>query len=243
MFEVVWKMKLSCLRNIRACLVTAAMVCAATTATAVTINFDVDRDWTQDTNTYTSTDGSVSVDVDGIRIGTDGQIQDTNQFWTASFASPTGNGGLGVYHCSIRNFCIDNPQIDGRGPDEFALIDFGDLVVQITSATFAAWDWNDTFAYGVYTSTDWGTSAATYVEDVAAGVTNNPYTHLYNAGDVIGSIIGFGADSGQDNILLQSITFDIIAAVPLPAGGLLILTALGGLVIMRRRKEGAAVAA
>lgn len=242
MFEVVWKMKLNWLSSIRACLVTAVMTCAATTATAVTINFDVDRRWTQDTNTYTSTDSTVSVEVDGIRVGDDGRIQDTDRFWTASFESPTGNGGLGVYHCSFRNLCIDNPLIDGQGPDEFALIDFGDLEVQVTSATFAAWDSNDTFAYGIYTSTAQGTSAVTYVENVAEGVTN-PYTHLFGAGEVIGSIIGFGADSGHDNILLQSITFDIIAAVPLPAGGLLILTALGGLVIMRRRKEGAAVAA
>lgn len=242
MIEVVWKMKFNWLSSIRACLVTAAMTCAATTATAVTINFDVDRRLTQDTNTYTSTNGTVSVDVDGIRVGTSGTIQDSQEFWTGSFESTTGNGGLGVYHCSLRNLCIDNPLIDGQGPDEFALIDFGDLVVQIASVTFAAWDWDDTFAYGIYTSTARGTSPITYIENVNEGVTN-PYTHLFGAGEVIGSIIGFGADNGADNFLLQSITFDVIAAVPLPAGGLLILTALGGLILMRRRKEGAAVAA
>ncbi len=42
----------------------------------------------------------------------------------------------------------------------------------------------------------------------------------------------------------QPVKFDFdVSAVPLPAGGLLLLTALGGLGVVRRRKTGAAVAA
>ncbi|WP_299648947.1 VPLPA-CTERM sorting domain-containing protein [uncultured Tateyamaria sp.] len=214
----------------------AAFVAVGSVASATTIDFDVDRGYTNGTNEYTSTDGTVSVGVDGVHVSSDGTIRNTRNFWTSSWDGPGENGGLGVYDCRWSNLCIDNSQIDGRGPDEFALLDFGDLVVEITSVTFSYWDANDTFAYGVYTDTDIPATALIYEQDLDDG-NANPYTYSFGAGEVVGSIIGFGADSWRDNFRLQSVSFDVVSAVPLPAGGLLILTGLGGLAMMRRRRK------
>ena len=166
-----------------------------------------------------------------------GTIVNTVNFWTASWSG--ANGGLGVYDCRFSNLCLDNPQIDGFGPDEFAIIDFGDLSVEITSITFADWDYNDTFAFGVYEDTEIPASA--WIREAnLEGSPSRISTYNFDSGQLVGSIIGFGADSWHDNFRLQSITFDVVSAVPLPAGGLLVLTSLGGLAFMRRRRKSAA---
>lgn len=238
-------MGISWLNNLRTAAVAAALVCAASVASATTINFNVDQRFTRGVNTYDSTDGSVTVDVDGVRVVSDGTLNRTHQLWTGSWDNGGVNDGLSVYTCTWRNLCIDDPSIDGAGFNEMALLNFGDLIVQITSVTFSLWDSNDSFSVGVYDSTDLGTTPTDYETGLGAGttVTDGLYTHVFGPGDLVGSIIGFGTESNTSNILLNSITFDIIAAVPLPAGGLLILTALGGLVLLRRRQQTVPVAA
>ncbi|WP_299552938.1 VPLPA-CTERM sorting domain-containing protein [uncultured Tateyamaria sp.] len=237
LYEVVRKMSLNLFNSIKAGAVAVAITCVGSAASAVTINFDVDRSYTSLTNTYTSTDDSVSVEVDGVRVNGGGTLgSNTNNFWTASWSDNGSGGGLGVYTCSWSNLCVDNGQIDGGGPNEMAMIDFGDLIVEITSITFSFWDSNDTFAYGVYDDAGPGATPVVY-DDNVGGSASNPYTFGFGSGDLQGSIIGFGVDNWRDNFLLQSISFDVIAAVPLPAGGLLILTGLGGLALMRRRRS------
>ncbi|WP_147114363.1 VPLPA-CTERM sorting domain-containing protein [Tateyamaria sp. syn59] len=221
----------------------AALTAAASVASATTINFDSYENYTRGSNYYTSTDGQVSVGVDGVHVSSDGTIVNSRNFWTASWEGPNNSGGLGVYDCRLANLCIDNTKIDGSGPDEFALMDFGNLIVEITSVTFSYWDSTDTFAFGVYEDTSLPAQALIYEEDLGEG-DENPYTFNFAPGTIVGSIIGFGADSWRDSFRLNSITFDIVGAVPLPAGGLLLLTGLGGLAVMRRRKKaGAPVAA
>lgn len=232
-------MKFDLYNSMRAGVLAAAVACVGSIAGATTIDFDVDQYYTNGTNTYTSTDGLVDVAVDGVRVHRDGSIVNTRNFWTASWDGPGDNGGLGIYDCRLSNLCLDNSLIDGAGPDEFALLDFGDLVVEITSVTFSYWDINDTFAYGVYDDTSVGTTPSVYDDDLGGGA-NNPYTFAFTGGELVGSIIGFGVDSWHDDFRLQSITFDVVSAVPLPAGGLLILTGLGGLALVRRRRKVAA---
>ncbi|WP_299750953.1 VPLPA-CTERM sorting domain-containing protein [uncultured Tateyamaria sp.] len=221
--------------RLSACVFSVALAFVGSIASATTINFDVNEYYTSGTNTYTSTDGSVDVAVDGVRVNRFGTITNTENYWTSSWDGPGDNGGLGVYDCRWANSCLDNSQIDGAGPDEFALLDFGDLIVQITSITFSFWDNDDTFAYGVYENTAVPSTPVVY-EDNLGGGANNPYTFAFGEGELVGSIIGFGVDSWNDNFRLQNITFDLVSAVPLPAGGLLILTGLGGLALMRRRR-------
>jgi hypothetical protein len=208
----------------------------ATSVGATTINFNVDRSYTNGFNSYTSTDGSVAVGVDGVRVDNSGTIISTSEFWTASWDGASGRSGLGVYDCSWRSQCLDNHLIDGRGPDEFALIDFGDLTVEVTSVVFSYWDRRDTFAFGTYDSTALPATALIYEENLDDG-NSNPYTHYFGSGEVIGSIIGFGADSWRDDFKLQSISFNVLSAVPVPAGAVLLLTGLCGLGFMRRRRQ------
>lgn len=222
--------------TVKAGVVATAMAFGASAAGAVTINFDVDRPYTSGTNTYTSTDGSVDVVVDGVRINRDGAVTNSYHFWTGGWDAPGVNGGLGVYECRLQNLCIDTRQIDGAGPDEFALLNFGDLVVEITSVTFSFWDRNDTFAYGVYEDTSLPAEPVVFERGLGSDNYSNPYTYNFNDGELVGSIIGFGADSWTDDFRLQSISFDLVTAVSLPAGGLLMLTGLGGLALMRRRR-------
>ena len=49
--------------------------------------------------------------------------------------------------------------------------------------------------------------------------------------------VGFFSDYGQQGSVQPAFEFSNVAAVPLPAGGVLLLTALGGLAIARRRKS------
>lgn len=215
---------------------------SASAASALTIDFNVNRGWTTDTNTYTSNDGSVTVSVNGARINSSGTIRNTSDFFTASWSG--SHGGIGVYDCrntTRSGYCsYDEHTIDGDGPDEFALVDFGGLNVKVTSATFSYWDRHDTFAVGTYDSTSTPTSANTYSEHLGGGNYGSHYTHHFGDHEVTGAVIGFGADSWTDDFKLKSIEFEVISAVPLPAGAVLLLTGLGGIGLMRRRKTKAA---
>ncbi|APX14332.1 VPLPA-CTERM sorting domain-containing protein [Tateyamaria omphalii] len=228
--------------SFRSASVAAVLTATAGVAGATTINFDTYESYNRGSNSYTSTDGQVSVGVDGVQVSSDGTIVNTRNFWTASWEGPDNSGGLGVYDCRLANLCLDNTKIDGSGPDEFALIDFGNLIVEITSVTFSYWDSTDTFAFGVYEDTNLPAGALIYEQDLSDG-NENPYTFNFAPGQIVGSIIGFGADSWRDSFRLNSISFDIVSAVPLPAGGLLLLTGLGGLAVMRRRKKAGPVVA
>lgn len=223
--------------SLRAAFAAVCLSLGASVANAAVINFNVDRSWANGTNTYASTDGSVSVNVDGVRVNHSGTILDTENFYTASWSGR--NGGVGVYDCSRagrRSCAPDNPMIDGQGPDEFAVLDFGDLTVEVASVTFSYWDRRDTFAFGIYEDTTLPATAQIYQQDIDEG-DSNPYTHMFSTGQVVGSIIGFGVDSWHDDFRLQSISFNVVSAVPLPAGLALMLTGLGGLGLMRRRRR------
>ncbi len=224
--------------KMRTGLFAVAMASIGSIASALTIDFDVNRGYTNGSNSYTSTDGSVTVGVDGVRVNSSGTITNTSNFWTASWDGSNAYAGLGVYDCRWQNRCRDTHLIDGQGPDEFALIDFGDLVVEVTSVTFTYWDNRDTFAFGTYDSTVLPATAQIYEQNLDDG-NSNPYTHFFDNAQVVGSLIGFGADSWRDDFKLQSITFDVISAVPVPAGGALMLTGLAGLGLMRRRRKAA----
>lgn len=75
--------------------------------------------------------------------------------------------------------------------------------------------------------------------DGITAATNDDFTTQIGAGETVALVLNFDNPTGNPN---GRFTFDI-AAVPLPAGILLMLTALGGLVVARSRNSKAATAA
>lgn len=134
--------------------------------------------------------------------------------------------GLQIYTCTGTYSCgYDNHQIDGRGPDEYVHMDFGQDVL-LTSLTFTFADKNDDFnlwADGVWVFDDESIDSgymATYTFDSA----------------VSGSSFYVGADYWDDEFKIWGVTADSISAVPVPAAIWLMASGLAGLGFVRRKK-------
>ncbi|MFL4471472.1 VPLPA-CTERM sorting domain-containing protein [Tateyamaria armeniaca] len=145
----------------------------------------------------------------------------------------------------------ENHQVDGGGPDEIIIFDFGQTVT-LESVTFSYVSAADDFELGAYAST-LSTSPTTYFSDLAIlplSTTDGTYDNeggdlgqsaLTTPQKLTASVFGIGADHRGDSFKINSITVSFdngedTSPVPLPATGLLLIGALGGLTAMRRRK-------
>lgn len=111
-------------------------------------------------------------------------------------------------------------QVDGFFGNDLITFTF-DSVVDFGSIFFTDVDGNDDF--------DLFVDGALVSEDVNIA-SSNPFF-----GTLSGTSFSFGADGSFDNFRVGGISVNI-AAVPLPATGLLLLAGLGGLGFARRRK-------
>lgn len=180
---------------------------------------------------------------DGLTITASGmRANESGEFRRDALVGRYG-GGLGV--CSGRSTDSgsgcgrDYYQVDGNGANEMALLDFGSAVVRITEIVFTALVYNDDFDFALYGGSTADTLA--FFDDARPNADTRGYVRSYRfTTDYIGSLFGIGADHWSDEFLIRSVSYENLSPVPLPAGGLLLLTALAGLGVARRRKAVAA---
>lgn len=207
-------------------------------ASAATIDFNVDNGWTNGTHTFTN--GTSSVAVEAFLY-----TRDTlpSLYGNPYLASWSGSGGLGICSGALDGNapggCADDAyQVDGTDANEVAVLNFGSLLVKLTSITFSNVDRDD--RYDVFAFAN-GTGAAATESDLTKLLPNN--CAICTVSDFVigqGSIFGIGADSANSEFKITSISFDIIpSAVPLPAAGWLLFAGIGGLAAVRNRKRAA----
>ena len=126
--------------------------------------------------------------------------------------------GLGV-----SSWIFDNPQIDGLGPDDLALLTFsGDMILK--SAMFSLVGPDDDFRLMV--DGDWVLDAdiphTGYVD----------FTKYLSLSDLTGSSFGFTVTGWNDDYMLAAIE---VTQIPLPPAIILLSTGLMGLIGIRRR--------
>lgn len=169
--------------------------------------------------------GSVTSVTDQGGNSVDGWALSGNSFDNDARVDPDSNG-LGV----INNFSAgtdNDDDVDGSGWDDFLILSFSQKV-QVTSATFGAFGFNDDYRlfYDLNGNGSLGNGDfLTFTKD------DNPLT---NFPVVVGDLIGFAATGSNDEWKLKKIS---VAAVPLPAAGWMLLAGIGGLAAMRRRKK------
>ncbi|MDZ4135000.1 MAG: VPLPA-CTERM sorting domain-containing protein [Paracoccaceae bacterium] len=216
----------------------AAIAFCESTASAATIDFDVNKDWTNGAHTYTNGVDSVSVEA---FLYT--KIDLPTLFGNPYLASWSGDAGLGICSGSLSSSeatgcALDDHQVDGADKNEVAVLNFGSLIVKLTSIVFSNVERDDRYDLFAFAN---GIGAAATESNLTKLLPNN--CSICSVSDFFlaqGSIFGIGADSANSEFKIKSISFEVIPAqVPLPAAGWMLIAGLGGLAAVRNRAKAA----
>lgn len=162
---------------------------------------------------------SYSFAEDGIGVTATGERRDNCFFIFCGFQAEDlsqATDGLGV-----TGGLLDSAELDGQ-VDERITFTFNQAV-RLISVSFNAIDGNDPYNVLV----DFGSGLVS----VATNAMTNPFVFAANT---VGSSLRIAVDGNASAFRVTAIE---VAAVPLPAGGLLLVGALGGLAVLRRRRR------
>lgn len=187
----------------------ATLAIAAGSASAATFNFGGSSGATS----------SKSFTVDGITA-----VATAFREGPLGFLQFVGNVTQNASGLGVSSFPDTSGDIDGFILKDTLVLTF-DQLVSFSLATFGAVDRQDD--WDIYVDNGSGN----WVQ-VANDITDNPFN--FNGGTV--KRIAFGADGGDDDFRLSSVQ---VSAVPLPAGGWLLIAGIGGLVALRRKRKAA----
>lgn len=218
--------------------VMAASVFCGSGASAAYIDFSTSNGWTNGALAFDN--GSESVSVRGVTVSA-GAISSNVSVANIphkGLAVCSGAAQLGGWQ--LGGCTGDAAYLDGLGANEFVLLDFGPLTVNLQAIHFSNVDDDDRFS--VLSFGNGANSPATEMSldrNLADGVA---YAWSSNYSVSPSSIFAIGALGDNDDFNVKRIMFEVVASapvapVPLPAGGLLLVGALGGLGLMRRRRK------
>lgn len=193
------------------------------------------------------TSGGLSLSATGHIMNEDGSIGEVRQigqygtetvFNRSTWTWQTAGGGLGV-----TTSAHDSHQVDSRNNDEVIKLSFNKEVT-LKRVYFSLVDWDDDFSFSMID----GDNAGAFYQNI--DIAGQGYGYFDFDQEWSGFVFGIGAaDStchawgfsyscdNKDNFKVTGVkvSYDEIAPVPLPAAGWLLIAAIGGLGVMRRR--------
>ena len=200
---------------------------AAGGAQAATATFDISKNrMTGVKSSFSSDIGSETLAVSGTRYNRSGVSSRMNSLVRQKRA------GFG-----LKKGKRDSWKIDGRGRDDVAVLRF-DKTLSVDSITFGNVGKRSNAKFDIMVSSDGGATFTKIGSNLNRDGNGRVQTYTFQQ-PVQGSVYAIRAKGNKTAFSIRSVetSFQDITPVPLPAGGLLLLTGLAGLGVARRKKR------